>query len=106
MKKFLSRIGSGKLGIISKIAMVLGIAFVVLAVWGFIKSSHVSMTNKNGSAVTLFWVNMRWVNMALGIVGLGGGFWLLKKSESADMMDAQKTESEAEEEEDPFDFLK
>ena len=105
MKKLFIRFDSGKLGLISRIAMILGIVFVVLSIWGFIKSSHVSMTSKNGSAFTLFWVNMRWVNMFLGILGLGGGFLLLRKSESADIA-PEDDSKENEEKEDPFDFLK
>ena len=102
MKRFLNKFNSKKLSVIARIALALGIVFVALSVWGFIKSSHVSMTSKNGSSVTLVWVGMRWINMLLGILGLGGGFWLLKKSDSA----SEKDDASEKTEEDPFDFLK
>ena len=79
MKNFLGKLNARKLGLIAKIAMPIGIALLILAIWGFVKSSHVSMSGKNGASATLIFVHLRWFALVLGVGSLCGGFWLLKK---------------------------
>ena len=104
MKKKFKELSPRKLGIISKIVMPLGIILLALSIWGFVKSGHTSMSGKNGSSATLVIVSLRWVLMLLGVCSLFGGFWLLKKSETADETASKNDESK--EEDDPLDFLK
>lgn len=103
MKYFLGKLNARKLGLIAKIAMPIGIALLILAIWGFVKSSHVSMSGKNGASATLIFVHLRWFALVLGVGSLCGGFWLLKKAETSAANDAQ---TENNEEDDPLDFLK
>ena len=91
MNNFFNKLGSKKLSIISKIVMILGIALLALSLWGFIKSSHTSMSSKNGVSTTLVIVNARWVTMPLGAIGLGTGFLLMRR---ADSMDDENEEDE------------
>ena len=102
MKRFFSKLSSGQLSLIGKIAMPLGIALLILSVWGFVKSGHVSMSGKNGSSATLVIVHLRWITMLLGVGSLCGGFVLLKKAEYM----GDDVSSENKDEEDPLDFLK
>ena len=103
MKYFLGKLNARKLGLIAKIAMPIGIALLILAIWGFVKSSHVSMSGKNGASATLIFVHLRWFALVLGVGSLCGGFWLLKKAETSAEND---TQTENKEEDDPLDFLK
>ena len=102
MNKLLRKLNmsSKKLGVISTIAMLLGIALLALSLWGFIKGSHISMSRRNGSAWTLFFVSVKWVNLVLGGVLSAGGFVLLRKSESY-VLDDSKDEQQEDETDDP-----
>lgn len=103
MKNFLGKLNARKLDLFAKIAMPIGIALLILAIWGFVKSSHVSMSGKNGASATLIFVHLRWFALVLGVGSLCGGFWLLKKADTFAANDAQ---TENNEEDDPLDFLK
>ncbi|MBQ3763182.1 MAG: hypothetical protein II875_14430 [Clostridia bacterium] len=63
--------------------MLLGIALLLLSIWGFIKGSRAGMSARNGSAFTGFVVSVRWLNMFLGAAGAVGGFVLLRKADAA-----------------------